>query len=191
VLLFAKKLMEDGVEATLAANSLGPFLLTNLLLDLLIASAPARIINVVSEGLSKKPFNADNLLSGDDYNPLTAYTQSKQAEILFTYELAQRLKGTGVTANCFYPGLVKTNLGKAQKGFRKFTYLLITGLLRFLFTPVEESIKIGLFLAGSKKAGTLTGKFLKRRKNKIVVKSAYNKEISKKLWELSKNITAS
>ncbi len=191
VLLFKKKITEDGVEAALATNYLGPFFLTNLLLELLIASAPSRIINVVSEGLSKKPFQINNLFARGTYKPLTAYTQSKQAEILFTFELASRLRGTGVTANCFYPGLVKTNLGKAQRGFHRFTYFLLTGLLGFLFSPMEEGIKPGIFLAAAKKGGSLTGRFLKRRKNKIIATSAYNKEVARRLWAETEKITDS
>jgi retinol dehydrogenase-14 len=189
VLLFQKILTEDGIESIFAVNYLGPFLLTNLLLDIIVAAAPSRIINVVSEGLSKGQLDINNLAAAKKFNPVKIYSQAKQAEILFTYELAERLKGTKVTSNCYYPGLVRTNLGKAEKGFRKVTFKIITGLLKFLFTPMEESIKTGIYLAVSKKAEKLTGKFLKRRKNKIIVKSNYNKEIYKKLWEMSEKLT--
>jgi NAD(P)-dependent dehydrogenase (short-subunit alcohol dehydrogenase family) len=189
VLLFKKIMTEDDLEATLATNYLGPFLLTNLLLDTLTASAPARIINVVSEGMPNKGLDLKNLTSDKKYKPVEAYTQSKQAEILFTFHLAAKLKGTKITANCFYPGLVKTNLGKAEKGFHNITYKMMTALLHFLFTPLEESIKIGIFLAAAEKAGNLNGKFLKKQKNKIIAKYAYDKQTAKSLWDLSSRLT--
>jgi NAD(P)-dependent dehydrogenase (short-subunit alcohol dehydrogenase family) len=189
VLLFKKIVTEDGIEKMFATNYLGPFLLTNLLKDLLIAGAPSRIVNVVSEGTSKYEIDVDNLMAEKKYNPLKIYSQSKQAEILFTYELASRLKKEKITANCYYPGLVSTHLGKAEKGFRRITFKIFTKLLKFLFIPMKESIKIGLYLALSNKAMKLTGKFLKREKDKIIVKSLYNKDTSKKLWLMSEKLT--
>jgi NAD(P)-dependent dehydrogenase (short-subunit alcohol dehydrogenase family) len=188
-LLFNKTYNEYGIETTFATNYLGPFLLTNLLLDLLIASAPSRIINVVSEGTTKGKIDLRFLKDKKKYDPVLAYSQSKQAEIFFTYELAERLKNTHVTSNCFYPGLVKTNLGYVEKGFRKFTYNLLTSLLKFVFLPIEESVKIGMYLAVSKKTESLSGKFLKRQKDKIIIISSYNKNISKKLWEISEKLS--
>lgn len=91
VLLFKKTLAGDGIEATMATNYLGPFLLTILLLDLLVAGAPSRIINVVSEGLSKGQIDLQNIVDGEKYKPVTIYSQTKQAGILFTFELAERL----------------------------------------------------------------------------------------------------
>jgi NAD(P)-dependent dehydrogenase (short-subunit alcohol dehydrogenase family) len=123
------------------------------------------------------------------YDPVFSYSQSKQSLIYFTYELAERLKNTGVTSNCFYPGLVKTNLGKVDKGFRKITYKVLTFLLQSLFTPIEEAIKLGIFLAVSKKAEGMTGRFIKREKNKIIINKSYEKEISEDLWAVSEKFT--
>jgi NAD(P)-dependent dehydrogenase (short-subunit alcohol dehydrogenase family) len=190
VLLFKKEQTEDGIETTFAVNYLAPFLLTNLLLELLIASGAGRIINVVSEGLTRERFDVTQLMSDKKYKPVLAYSQSKQAEILFTYHLADRLAGKRVTSNCFYPGLVKTNLGNPEKGFRKITHGIMTTVLRPLFTPLEESVKIGVFLALSKKAEGLNGKFLKPQKSKVTIQSTYDKEMSRKLWELSQKLTS-
>ena len=122
VLLFQRCLTEENIEKTMATNYFGPFLLTNLLLDLLIKSAPSRIINVVSEGQLKGEFDLAELTAPKKYKPMKVYSLSKQAEILFTYELAEKLREKNVTSNCFYPGLVKTNLGKPDRGFYKLTY---------------------------------------------------------------------
>jgi NAD(P)-dependent dehydrogenase (short-subunit alcohol dehydrogenase family) len=187
VLLWKKTQSEDGIEKTFATNLLGPFLLTNLLLDSLESAAPSRIINVVSEGTTGGELDFDNLTAGKKYDPVTVYSQSKQAEILFTYELALRLKGTKISANCFYPGLVKTNLGK--RAGKSFFRLMMTTLLTFMFIPIEESIKTGLFLAASKKAESLTGKYLLQQKNKLISKNYYDREAAKKLWQLSENLT--
>src|SRR5579859_680962 len=102
----------DGIEMTLAVNYLAPFLLTNLLLDVLKASAPARIVTVASDAQNLGLLNLDDLQMKKRYRIFGAYAQSKLAEILFTYELARRLEGTGVTANCLHPGFVRTNIGQ-------------------------------------------------------------------------------
>jgi NAD(P)-dependent dehydrogenase (short-subunit alcohol dehydrogenase family) len=186
VLLWDKTLSEDGIEKTFATNFLGPFLLTNLLLDRLKAGAPSRIINVVSEGTTGGKFDFENMASGKKYDPVIAYSQSKQAEIFFTYKLAEKLAGTNISANCFYPGLVKTNLGKSDKVFLR---AVITTLLKFMFTPIEESIKIGVFLAASLKANGMTGKYLMRKKHKIIIKSSFDRDAADRLWKIGEELT--
>src|ERR671912_2543455 len=99
----------DGLEMTFAVNHLAYFLLTNLLLDLLMASAPSRIVNVSSGDHSNGAIDFDDLQGQKGYKGARAYSQSKLANVLFTYELARRLKGTGITANCLHPGVVRTN----------------------------------------------------------------------------------
>jgi NAD(P)-dependent dehydrogenase (short-subunit alcohol dehydrogenase family) len=190
VLLFDKALSEDGIEKTLATNFLGPFLLTNLLMESLQRAPTARIVNVVSEGTAGGALDLDTIGKVNDYKAVAAYSQSKQAEILWTYELAERLKGSTVTANCYYPGLVKTNLGKTANGgiLRSFARTVMTTLLTFLFTPMEESIKIGLFLAAGKTNG-LNGRYLLRKKGKVVAKHEYDRLAGARLWELAEGLT--
>jgi NAD(P)-dependent dehydrogenase (short-subunit alcohol dehydrogenase family) len=190
VLLFKYVLSEDGIEKTFATNFLGPFLLTNLLMERLRRAPAGRIVNVVSEGTSNGVLDIEKIIDAGDYKAVVAYSQSKQAEILFTYELAERLKGTTVTANCYYPGLVRTNLGKVVDGgvFSSLSRTLMTTLLSFLFTPMEESIKIGMFLATGKTNG-MTGKYLMRKKSKIVVRSNYDRNASASVWELAERMT--
>ena len=189
VILFDKVLTEDGIEKTFATNYLGTFLLTTLLLDLLKKQSTSRIINIVSEGTIHNEINIKNLENPKKYNAVKAYSESKQAEIIFTYELAKRLQNTNITVNCFYPGLVKTNLGKVEKGFRKLTYSIISSLLKSKFIPIEESIKLGLFLAISPKVKDITGKYFKREGGKVIQISEYNEELAKELWNLSITLT--
>jgi retinol dehydrogenase-14 len=102
----------DGYEKVFAVNHLAPYLLTRLLLDRLVASAPARIVNVASDAYAFGPMEPDDYMSTRTYKPLRVYGRSKLANILFTVELATRLEGTGVTVNCLHPGLVSTGLGR-------------------------------------------------------------------------------
>src|SRR5206468_2678081 len=102
----------DGLEMMFAVNYLAPFLLTNLLLDMLKASAPARIVNVSSASHKSGYIQMDDLQAEKHSRPMRAYGQSKLAIVLFTYELARRLQGTGVMANCLDPGFVATNIGQ-------------------------------------------------------------------------------
>src|SRR5258708_23044760 len=106
----------DGLEMTFAVNYLAPFLLTNLLLDVLKASAPARIVNVSSNSHEAGYIAMDDLQAEQHYSNMRAYGQSKLALVLFTYELARRLQGTGVTANCLHPGFVATHFGQSGAG---------------------------------------------------------------------------
>src|SRR5579863_955384 len=99
-----RRVTVDGMEMTVAVNLLAPFLLTNLLLGMLKASAPARIVNVSSDAHEANYLNLDDLQLEKHFRPMRAYGQSKLAEVLFTYELARHLEGTGVTANCLHPG---------------------------------------------------------------------------------------
>jgi retinol dehydrogenase-12 len=106
----SRQLSADGLEMTFALNHLAYFLLTHLLLDILKASAPARIVNVSSNGHRGMKINLEDLKSQGRYAPMQAYGQSKLANLLFTYELARRLEGSGVTVNALHPGFVATNL---------------------------------------------------------------------------------
>ncbi|MFX1298453.1 MAG: SDR family oxidoreductase, partial [Promethearchaeota archaeon] len=174
----------DGYECTFATNHLAYFLLTNLLLDVIKASAPARIINVSSDahGLAKIYF--DDLQLENNFDGFTAYSQSKLANILFTYELARRLEGTGVTANVVHPGMVRTNLGRYSKNVRRVMEEAGESLL-----TSEEGAATQIWLATSPEVENVTGKYFD---NKEVVKSSrksYNQDLQQRLWEVSEKLT--
>jgi NAD(P)-dependent dehydrogenase (short-subunit alcohol dehydrogenase family) len=170
----------DGLEVTFAVNQLAPFLLTNLLLDVLKASAPSRIINVSSNSHKSGYINMDDLQSEKKY--MRAYGQSKLALVLFTYELARRLQGTGVTANCLHPGFVATNFG--QNGTGPLGRGVIKFLSRFGMSP-EEGAKTSIFLATSPEVEGVTGKYFVKSIPKRSAPITYDETLQRQLWEES------
>ena len=177
-------LTEDGIETTFAVNYLAQYLLSNLLLDVLQASSPARIVNVASSVLAKN-IDFENLNGEKHYRQLNAYGQSKLAVILFTYELSRRIEGTGVTVNCLHPGYVKTNMIKNFRKFVKYFYPLI-GL--FMKKP-KKGAKTSIYLASSSEVEGVSGKYFKKRKEVESMKAAYDEEIAKRLWDVSIALT--
>src|SRR5262245_43621140 len=135
----------DGYEMTFGVNHLAPFLLTNLLLPKLIASAPARIVTVASRAHRRSTLDFDDLMTERDYKPMKAYARSKLANILFTRELARRLAGTGVTANALHPGVVRTEIGQNNVFMRLVGWIV----MRVVAIPVTEGAKTSLYLATS------------------------------------------
>ena len=175
----------DGLEMTFAVNYLAPFLLTNLLLDKLKASAPARIVNVSSESHESGYIKMDDLELEKGYRLMRAYGQSKLALVLFTYELARRLQGTGVTANCLHPGFVATNFGQNGVGTvgRSITKLIFT-----LGISPEEGAKTSIYLASSPEIEGVTGKYFVKS---IPVRSApisYDTTLQRQLWDESEKL---
>lgn len=123
-------LTEDGIERTAATNHVGPFLLTALLLDAVRAAPAARIVNVASNGHRRTDLDLGAFTRGDDYFVLRAYDRSKLANVLFTVELAERLAGTTVTANCLHPGRIATRIGEkdGMRGFHRIAWRTISRL---------------------------------------------------------------
>jgi len=175
----------DGLEMTFAVNVLAPFLLTNLLLDVIKASAPARIVNVSSDSHEAGYIKLDNLQSKKPYRPMRAYGQSKLALVLFTYELARRLRGTGVTVNALHPGFVATHIAQGSlppiaRGAAKL--VLSRGI-----TP-EEGAKTSIYLASSPDVEGVTGKYFVKG---VPVRSAaisYDEALQGRLWEESERL---
>lgn len=178
---------EDGIERQFAINHLGPFLLTNMLLDLMKASAPARIVNVASRAHYRGWINFDDLNFKNGYDGfIKAYGQSKLANVLFTHELARRLEGTGVTANSLHPGVVATDIAlKESKGIYRFGWWLWK---HFMITPVEGAAT-SIFLASSPAVEGVTGKYFDKSKAIPCAKKALDKNISLRLWEVSEKLT--
>jgi NAD(P)-dependent dehydrogenase (short-subunit alcohol dehydrogenase family) len=153
---------QEGIELHFAVNYLAPFLLTNLLLDTLKASAPARVVNVAGMYHRKASMNFDDLMSEKDYNPGDAQNQTKLALVLFTYELARRLEGTGVTANCLHPGAVATNLTEKDPDMPPIT-LFFQKLFKPFFMSPEKGAATSLYLASSPEVEGVTGKYFEKK----------------------------
>ncbi len=124
-----REVTADGFEQTLALNHLSPFLLTRELLDVLQANAPARIVNVASRAHTRGRMHFVDLHFERGYGAWRAYEQSKLANVLFTRELARRVAGTGVTANCMHPGVVATGFGKGRPGLMNLVHRVAAPLL--------------------------------------------------------------
>jgi NAD(P)-dependent dehydrogenase (short-subunit alcohol dehydrogenase family) len=174
----------DGIELTLAVNHLAPFLLTNLLLEVLKESAPSRIITVSSEARRSGQIDFDDLQSRRRYRAFPVYGMTKLANILFTYELAERLRGTGVVANCVHPGGVNTNFGGNN---RSLGILLFRAFKPFMRTP-EQGADTIVYLAIAPEAGAMTGKYLADRKE-ISPPQPRDAALQKRLWEVSEELT--
>lgn len=192
-----RQLTEDGLEMTWAVNHLGPFLLTNLLLDRLKESAPARVITTASHGhkMAKKGIDFSDLDAEQLYRgvkklmggPTMRYGQTKLANILFTSELARRLEGTGVTAYCFDPGLVATNFNQ-DNGF--VARLTMAAMKPFSRTP-EEGAETLVWLAEAIDVTKHSGGYYADRQVKTPSEVALDMDAAKRLWDISEEQTRS
>jgi NAD(P)-dependent dehydrogenase (short-subunit alcohol dehydrogenase family) len=176
----ARQETADGVETVFATNHLGPFLLTNLLLPVLTASAPSRVVTVSSGVQAMAKIDFDDLQEVKSYSEIRSYNQSKLANLMFTYELARRLKGTGVTANALEPGFIKTEM-KVQFTFNMFSFMR--------GKPVDGA-KPTVFLASSPEVDGVTGTFFNNKG--VATKSSplsYDEAAARRLWQVSAELT--
>src|SRR6266849_2363311 len=180
-----RRVTMDGYENTFATNYLAPFLLTNLQLDLLRASAPSRIINVSSVGHYNGHINFDDLNLEKEYGGWKAYGQSKLALVLFTHELAKKLRGTSVTVNAVHPGTVATNIWTRPFGPVGF----IMALPKLFMTTPRQGAETIVYLASSPDAKDLNGEYLEKLKVKKSSDESYNEEIAQRLWDVSAKLT--
>lgn len=175
---FKRRESKDGIENIFATNYLAPFLMTNLLLDVLKKSSPSRIINVTS-GMHYGTINFDDIEFKQKFSGAKAYGQSKLGLILFTRLLAKKLEGTSVTVNCVHPGMNKTDLGRDAGGFS-----------RMIFKLMGKDPKIGaetsIYLASSPDVENIAGEYFVKKKIKKSSKESYDMDLAKKLWDVSK-----
>jgi retinol dehydrogenase 14 len=177
-----RRVTADGLEHTLAVNHLAGFLLTNLLLDRLRASAPARVVTVSSGAQSLGKIDFDDLQGERDYSGQTAYNQSKLASVMFTYELARRLKGTGVTATVLHPGVVSTGFG-AEDPSRVFK-VLVPLWRPFMKTP-QHGAATSIYLASSLEVQGITGRYFVKGRLQTSSKASYDAAAAVRLWQVS------
>jgi NAD(P)-dependent dehydrogenase (short-subunit alcohol dehydrogenase family) len=182
-----RQVSADGIEMTFAVNHLAYFLLTDLLLDTLKASAPARVVNVASNSHRDTHLDFDNLQLERGYNPLRAYGRSKLCNLYFTYELARRLEndGTGVTVNAMHPGFVHTNMA-ANNGW--LVRLFLPLIHRNSLTP-EQGARTAVYLASSPDVETVTGKYFVREREVASDPVSYDEAAARRLWEVSEEMT--
>lgn len=175
-----RTLTMDGIEKTFAVNVLAYFLLTNLLLDVLKSSAPARIVNVASAAHS--PINFDDLQHEKHFGWMDVYGQSKFGTILFTYELAKRLQGTGVTANCLHPGVIGTNLMRELPPVAGW-------FMKLFFSSAEKGAETSIYLASSREVEGVSGKYFIKRKEAMSSKETYDEAAQQRLWQICAQLT--
>jgi retinol dehydrogenase 14 len=176
---------DDGLEHTFALNHLAPFLLTSLLLDRLKASAPARVVTVSSGAQSMGRIDFDDLMGEAKYSGQRAYNQSKLANVMFTYELARRLEGTGVTATVLHPGVTSTGFG-AEDTARGWGPLI--AVMRPFMKKPEQGADTPVYLASSLEAEGLTGQYFANRRPKASNKDSYDTAIAARLWHVSADL---
>jgi retinol dehydrogenase 14 len=172
----------DGLELTFAVNHLASFLLTNLLLDRLKASAPARVVTVSSHVQAEGRIDFDDLQGARDYSGQAAYSQSKLANVMFANELARRLEGSHVTATSLHPGFVRTDFGAEDQAW--FFSIISHAVRPFLKTPAQGA-RSSIYLASSPDMEGVTAQFFVNSKPKSANKVAYDADMTRRLWDVS------
>lgn len=176
---------DEGNEMTFALNHLNYFLLTHLLLDMLKANAPSRIVNVSSDAHRVGKLDLDNLQSEKGFSAFGAYGRSKLENVMFTYELARRLEGTGVTVNALHPGFVRTGFGHNMSGI----FSNIARLAQVFAISTEQGAQTSIYLATSPEVEGVSGKYFAKSKAVKSSDASYDEAAWKRLWEISETLT--
>lgn len=176
----------EGLEETFGVNHIGYFLFTNLLLENIKASGKARIINVASEAHRSGRFDPDDLQIKDNFSTWKAYANSKLYNILFNVELANRLKGTGVTSNCLHPGVISSNFGSNSTMLVRVFWKLASPFMK----SNKEGAQTTIYLATSDEVEEVNGAYFKDSKVVAPTDIAFDKEAAEKLWEKSEELCA-
>jgi NAD(P)-dependent dehydrogenase (short-subunit alcohol dehydrogenase family) len=175
----------DGLERTFALNHLAPFLLTNLLLDRLELYAPARVVTVASNAHATGRIDFDDLQGELSYSGGRAYSQSKLANVLFTYQLARRLRGSAVTANALHPGVVRTSFG-AEDPAR--VQRLLVPLLRPVMKSPAKGAATSIHLASAVELEQVSGRYFANRRPTRSSTRSYDQAVAARLWEASADL---
>jgi len=179
ILVQNRQITEDGYELQFAVNYLAPFLLTNLLLDILKSSAPSRIMNVSAMVHKGAKLDFNDLQNERNYRSRKVYAQTKLATVLFTYELSRKLQGSNVTANCLHPGIVNTDL------LKKFTPPMPSFMRGMIGGSLDQGASTSIYLATSPEVEGFTGKYFSDQKAVGSSKVSYDKPLAKRLWDVS------
>jgi NAD(P)-dependent dehydrogenase (short-subunit alcohol dehydrogenase family) len=174
----SREVTQDGLELTFATNHVAYFVLTHLLRERLVASAPARVVSTSSHAHKGAKLNFDDLQLTRGYSGFKAYGRSKLCNILFTRELARRLEGTGVTANCLHPGFVATRFGDQSHGFASQVF----GLFKSFAIPPEKGADTIIYLASSDQPAKVTGAYFYKRRESTPTRAARDDESARRLW---------
>jgi NAD(P)-dependent dehydrogenase (short-subunit alcohol dehydrogenase family) len=180
-----RELTEDGIERTFAVNHLAPFLLTHLVLDLIRAAPRGRIVNLTAGIPVSRSSFLDNLQGEKHYSQFNAYRSSKTGNILFTYELARRLRGTGITVNCVHPGPVRTEFTRKAGGALRF----MSRILRPIMKSPEAGARTPVYLAIDPEVDGVTGGYFVNCKKKRSARMTYDRTIAEKHWRISEELT--
>jgi NAD(P)-dependent dehydrogenase (short-subunit alcohol dehydrogenase family) len=175
----------DGLERTFAVNHLAPFLLTNLLLNRLERSAPARVVTVASNAHATGRIDFDNLQGEQSYSGGRAYSQSKLANVLFTYHLARRMRGSGVTANALHPGVVRTSFGAEDPA--RIQRLLVP-LLRPVMKSPARGAATSIHLASALQLEHVSGRYFANRRPRRSSARSNDQTVAARLWEASADL---
>jgi NAD(P)-dependent dehydrogenase (short-subunit alcohol dehydrogenase family) len=185
ILTRRRRLTEDGFELQFFVNHLAYFLLTRLLLDALRESVPSRIVNVASTAHSRGTLDFEDLQGEKHYDGWQQYANTKLANIVFTYELARRLKGSGVTANCLHPGLIHTHL------MSNYSWVInaLWYLLQRFFKQPEEGAATPVYLASSPEVEGKSGGYYRNCAPMGTSEESYDPAVQSRLWEVSEALT--
>jgi len=182
-----RTLSADGIEYALAFNHLAPFLLTNLLFDRLQASAPARIVNVTTRLTANTAIDFDDLqFEQRSYSGFRAYSETKLANMLFTFDLARRLQGTGVSVNCVHPGVFRSNFG--SQGMPPVMRILSRVVRPFMAEAARAAERV-LYVATAPALDGVSGQYFGDRQPLTAPKQAYDEAAQARLWQISAALT--
>jgi NAD(P)-dependent dehydrogenase (short-subunit alcohol dehydrogenase family) len=183
-----RRLTADGLEMTFVVNHLAPFLLTTRLLDALVSSAPARIVNVTSVAHSMERLDFDDLQLANGYRPFRAYARTKLANVMFTEELARRLAGTGVTANAVHPGLVRTDIGAKGGRVTRVVWSLTQLRYRKAVVAPEQAARAVARLACSPDVDGVTGAYFDGETRAEASAESRDPAACERLWTVSEQL---
>jgi len=175
----------DGFERTLAVNYLGPFLLTHELLTILKSSAPSRVINLTSGIHFRAKVDFDDLQKERKYKAMDAYGEAKLMVVMYTYELARRLEGTGVSVNVVHPGFAATNMGSNMGALR---YKIMFKMIRPLQISAKKGAETSVYVAGSPELEGVTGKYFAKSQEQPSSELSYDEEAQKRLWAITEGL---